>query len=128
MDVRVESKTPHSTRDEVVYTGGRMAVLVLFTALFAAAWNSDARPTAALTRSGPLPRQFGRLALAAAEVGTIRNVAVGPIAGIQLGSGIRLACDDGEPVSPFTGTPALLGGTIWSGEAPVASSEADGRL
>jgi hypothetical protein len=129
MDHPAENPKSHSARDEVVYTGGRMAVLVLFTALFAAAWNGDGRPAGALTRSGALPRQAGRLALAAAEVGTIRNMAVGPIAGLQLGSGIRLACDDRAPGLPFTGTPALLGGTIRSGEAtPVASSEAEGRL
>ena len=106
-----------------------MAVLVLFTALFAAAWNGDARPGVVLTRSGPLPRQAGRLAHAAAEVGTIRSVAVGPSAGIELGAGLQLACDDRRPASPFTGTPALLGGMIQSGDAaPVASAPADGRL
>jgi hypothetical protein len=128
MDLPAEHQTSPSSRGEMVQAGGRMAVLVLFTALFAAAWNGDGRPAVALSRSGPLPRQAGRLAHAAAEVGTIRRVAVAPSAGFELGAGLRLACDD-RPLSPFTGTPALLGGTIRSGEAaPVASSRRNGRL
>jgi hypothetical protein len=115
----------------MVHAGGRIAVLVLFTALFAAAWNSDGRSAVALARTAPIttPRQTARVASAAAELVRIREPAVSPTAGIQLGSGIRLACDETQPAPPFTGTPALLGGTIGIEDAvPVTASKANERL
>lgn len=128
MDLPAEHSTSHSSRGEIVYTGGRLAVLILFTGLFAAAWNGDGTSSAAMARleRRPVPRLVGRVASAASDLVVVPVKAIQPSRAATLGSSIVIA---EKPVLPFTGTPALLGGTLRAADAaPVASSPTDGRL
>ena len=125
MDLPAEHSTSQSSRGDLVYAGGRLAVLILFTGLFAAAWNSDGTSSAAVARleRRPVPRQAGRVAHAATELVMVPVSIVRPSRAATLGSSIIVA---DKPALPFTGTPALLGGTLRTADAaPVASSPRD---
>lgn len=128
MDLPADSPTPLSTRGEVVYAGGRLAVLILFTGLFAAVWNTDRTASATVVgvERRPVPRHIGSVANAAVELITHRVASPRRAPMAMLGSRIVA----GSPAElPFTGTPALLGGTLRAENvAPLASSQADGRL
>lgn len=104
---------------DTAQAAGRIAVLLLFTGLFAAAWNGDrSSPVAMHLVSRPHDR---RDADTAAILSGARTSAVGvspqhqPVwmtpGGDVVGSALAAVHR-----SPFSGSPALLGGTLRTGD------------
>lgn len=120
---------------ETSQSAGRIAILTVFTLLFAAAWRSDVQRTsppevrlAATERAGYVRRidRAGYVARGAAG----REYACATITGIHRFAGsladqaIRTQVSVTDFATPFSGTPALLGRSTSVSEVDVAAQTA----